>query len=86
MAKVLSIEIGSTLTEIVEMDYKARNPKVYKSLMISTPEGVLDEGMLYDYENFAQALKKMLKTKGFKAKKVIFSVSSQELYMKYYIQ
>jgi len=79
MAKVLSIEIGNTLTEIVEMDYKARNPKVYKSLMLSTPEGVLDEGMLYNYENFAHALKKMLKAKGFKAKKVIFSVSSNRI-------
>lgn len=79
MAKVLSIEVGTTLTEIVEMDYKVRNPKVYKSLMISTPEGVLDEGMLYGYEHFADALKKMLKLKGFKAKKVIFSVSSNRI-------
>lgn len=79
MAKVLSIEIGTTLTEIVEIDYKVRNPKVYKSLMISTPEGVLDEGMLYGYENFAMALKKMLKAKGFKARKAIFSVSSNRI-------
>ena len=79
MAKVLSIEIGSTLTEIVEMDYKVRNPKVYKSLMISTPEGVLDEGMLYGYEHFADALKKMIKSKGFKAKKAIFSISSNRI-------
>ena len=79
MAKVLSIEIGTTLTEIVEMDYKVRNPKVYKSLMISTPEGVLDEGMLYGYEHFADALKKMIKSKGFKAKKAIFSISSNRI-------
>lgn len=79
MAKVLSIEVGATLTEIVEMDYKVRNPKVYKSLMISTPEGVLDEGMLFGFEHFADALKKMLKLKGFKAKKSIFSVSSNRI-------
>lgn len=79
MAKVLSIEIGNSLTEIVEMDYKARNPKIYKSLMLSTPEGVLDEGMLCGYENFALALKNMLKNKGFKAKKAVFSVSSNRI-------
>ena len=79
MAKVLSIEIGNSLTEIVEMDYKARNPKIYKSLMLSTPGGVLDEGMLCGYENFALALKNMLKNKGFKAKKAVFSVSSNRI-------
>ncbi len=79
MAKVLSIEIGSTLTEIVEMDYKVRNPRIYKSLMLSTPEGVMDEGMLYGFENYAQALSKMLKAKGFKAKRAIFSVSSNRI-------
>ena len=79
MAKVLSIEIGSTLTEIVEMDYKVRNPKIYKSLMLSTPEGVMDDGMLYGFENYAQALSKMLKAKGFKAKRAIFSVSSNRI-------
>jgi type IV pilus assembly protein PilM len=79
MAKVLSIEIGSTLTEIVEMDYKVRNPRIYKSLMLSTPEGVMDDGMLYGFENYAQALSKMLKAKGFKAKRAIFSVSSNRI-------
>lgn len=79
MAKVLSIEIGSTLTEIVEMDYKVRNPKIYKSLMLSTPGGVMDDGMLYGFENYAQALSKMLKSKGFKAKKAIFTVSSNRI-------
>ncbi|WP_026508194.1 pilus assembly protein PilM [Butyrivibrio sp. MC2013] len=79
MAKILSIEIGSSLTEIVEMDYRVRSPKVYKSLMISTPEGVLDEGVLVNYSAFAQALDRMLKKKGFSVKKAIFTVSSSRI-------
>ena len=36
--KVLSIEIGHGLTRVVEMDYKAKNPKVYNYFTFETPK------------------------------------------------
>ena len=48
MSKVLSIEVGNSLTKIVEMDYKSKNPKVYKCINIPTPDEVFDDGYISD--------------------------------------
>lgn len=76
MARVLSIEIGDSLTEICELDDHSKNPRVYRKLMISTPEGAIDDGMLQSCDGFAASLTEILRKKGIKTRKVIFSVSS----------
>ena len=43
---MLSIEIGCSATRIVEMDYQAKKPKVYKCVEVPTPEGAVRDGYL----------------------------------------
>ena len=51
MAKhVLSIEIGTQVTKIVEIDYKKKNPHVYRAVSFATPEGVIEDGVIRDKE------------------------------------
>ena len=79
MAKVLSIEIGKSLTQICEMDSHSKNPKVYKHLSLSTPAGVFEDGVLDSFDGFADALHTILRKKGIRAKKVVYSVSSGKI-------
>lgn len=41
MAKILGIEVGNSFTRICELDYKTKNPKLYKYITIPTPNGVI---------------------------------------------
>ena len=43
MAKVLSIEIGSSNIKIAEMDYPSRRPTIYKCIEIDTPEDYMGD-------------------------------------------
>lgn len=79
MAKILSIEVGYSLTRICEMDYKAKNPKVYKYVSIPTPEGVIEDGFLTDNAEFAAQLKKTLVENKIKTKQAVFSVTSSKI-------
>ena len=78
MAKVLSIEIGSAYTKIVEMDYQSKKPKVYRCLEIKTPEGAVSDGYLDEEKLPAlqEAIKEVLKTNKIRTKRVLFTVFS----------
>ena len=39
--RVLGIEIGENLTRVVEIDYKAKNPKIYNMFGFPTPPGMI---------------------------------------------
>lgn len=79
MAKILGIEIGSSITRICEMDYKTKNPKLYKYVCIPTPNGVVDDGFLSENVEFSLALKKALTDNKITTKQVIFSISSSKI-------
>lgn len=79
MAKILGIEIGSSITRICEMDYKTKNPKLYKYVCIPTPNGVVDDGFLSENVEFSLALKKALSDNKITTKQVIFSISSSKI-------
>ena len=78
-SRVLSIEINQIATKICEMEERTKNPKVYKSFMISTPEGVIQDGMLQPDEEYVKSITSLLAAHAIKAKKVIFSVSSSRI-------
>ena len=63
MAKMLSVEIGCSTTRIVEMDYQAKKPKVYRCVELKTPEGAVSDGYLNSakQENLKEAIKVTLK-------------------------
>ena len=50
--RVLSIEIGYSLTQVCEMDYNAKSPKVYGVFSMKTPDGILDDGYIRPTEEF----------------------------------
>ncbi len=78
-AKVLSIEVGSDITHVVEMDYKTRAPKVYQFFKIPTPEGVLVDGSIREDRAFVEQLKGELRAHGIKTRKVIFVMNSTRI-------
>ncbi|MBQ7065630.1 MAG: hypothetical protein IJN92_02310 [Lachnospiraceae bacterium] len=77
--RVLSIEIGYSLTQVCEMDYHSKHPKVYGVFSMKTPQGILNDGYIQPTEEFTRELKSYLDANGMNAKKVIFVVSSTKI-------
>uniref|UniRef100_UPI004057A781 pilus assembly protein PilM n=1 Tax=Acetatifactor sp. TaxID=1872090 RepID=UPI004057A781 len=78
-SRVLSIEINQVVTKVCEMEDKSKTPKVYKSFMVDTPEGVFADGTLDLDEGYVAMLKKAISLNKVKAKKVIFSIASSRI-------
>lgn len=74
--RVISIEVGKSITRAVEMDYKVKNPKIYSCFSFETPDGVLEDGIIRADENFCNVLKGAMKHFRIRSKKVVFTVSS----------
>lgn len=77
--KVLSIEVGSKFTRIAEVDYKVKNPKVYHTLTIDTPEGVSNDGVIKSTPEFVKKVRTKIAKNGMKSKKVIFTIASTKI-------
>ena len=79
-AKVISIEMGFSITKVCELDYQTENPKVYHSFVLDTPQGVLGEdGTVSLTEEFVSAFKEKIAESGMKSKQVVFSISSSKI-------
>lgn len=77
--KVLSIEIGSRLTRIAEVDYKVKNPKIYRTVVMATPEGIMNDGVLKVTPEFVKELKSKISQNGMKSKQVVFTLTSTKI-------
>lgn len=77
--RVISIEIGYSLTRVCEVDYKSKSNKVYNSFTVPTLDGVLNDGVLQLQPHYVEGLRKALQENKVKAKQVIFSVSSAKI-------
>lgn len=77
--KVISIEIGYSLTRVCEVDYKAKTHRVYKSFTIPTAEGAINDGALMITPEYADALKKALTENKMKSKQVMFTITSAKI-------
>jgi len=77
--KVLSMEIGNFLTKICEMEQKAKNPKIYHSFTLETPQGMLDDGTIAIREGFVDQIKKRLAEKNIHTKQIIFTIASTKI-------
>lgn len=78
-SRVLSIEIGYSLTRVCEISYGTKTPKVYKSFTVQTVEGVMNDGAIQVDSHYVQALNDGLREHKVKAKKVIFSMNSTKI-------
>ena len=79
MAKILGIEVGNSFTRICELDYKTKNPKLYKYITIPTPNGVINDGFLQENIEFSLAIKKALSDNKITTRQVIFTISSNKI-------
>ena len=77
--KILSIEIGVDVTHVLEMDYRVKNPKVYRSFSFQTPAGVIGEAGVRKSEEFRTALHKLLDANKIKTRKTLFVVNSGKI-------
>lgn len=79
MARTLSIEIGSSITRICELEYRAKTPRLYKYCSIPTPQGVWEDGFIHDNGELCLAVKRALSENQIKTKQVVFSVTSSKI-------
>ncbi|MBE5874159.1 MAG: hypothetical protein E7287_07085 [Lachnospiraceae bacterium] len=81
MAKVLCAEIGHSVMKICEMEYKAKNPKVYRCFEIPIPEGSCVDGYFNPdrQKKLVATVKKGLAKNRVRTKKIIFTVFSGKI-------
>lgn len=77
--RVISIEVGYTSTKIVEMDFRVKNPKVYKYVSVPTPQGVYEDGFLTENAEFYTSIKQAISFNKIKTKQVVCSVTSSKI-------
>lgn len=77
--KVISIEIGYSLTRVCEVDYKSKTHKVYGYFSLPTPEGMINDGILNLNETFVADLREALAEYKMKSKQVVFTLTSTKI-------
>ena len=77
--KVLSVEIGSKFTRIAEVDYKIKNPRIYNTVLLGTPAGVMNDGTLVFTPEYVRSFKAKLAQSGMKSRQVIFTITSTKI-------
>lgn len=78
-SKVLSIEIGYSLTKVVEIDYKVKNPKVYQSFVMETPSDLFQDDIITDHPKFSEAIRNRIADLGIRTKNAVFTLSSSKI-------
>lgn len=80
MAKVLSVEISDSVIRMCQMDYKKKNPRVYRHAMIETPQGAYRDGRVLKPEILKDVMVDALKeNKMYNTKDVVFSIASSKI-------
>lgn len=77
--KVLGIEIGQNLTRVVEIDYKAKKPKLYNMFSFPTPMDMVTDGVVRADGMFKSLLNSKLKEYHISTNKVIFTLNSARI-------
>ncbi len=80
MSRVLSIEVGYTLTSVCEIDYKAKSPKVYKRFTVPTLGGVFNSDDVIETDPYyVEGLRSAIREHKIKAKQIVFSIASSKI-------
>lgn len=77
--RIISIEVGYSVTKVCEMDFRSKNPKVYKYFSVPTPEGVYDDGFLTENPQFATTIKQALGFNKIKTKQAVCTITSSKI-------
>lgn len=79
MAKVLAVEVRASLIRVTEVDYKVKNPKVYKKFTIPTPEGAVQDDVIVLSDVLLNAVKDALNTHHIRTKQMVFALNSTKI-------
>jgi type IV pilus assembly protein PilM len=74
--KVISIKIGNSVTQVAEVDYGAKNPKIHHAFSFETPEGTIDDSGVRISDMLIGLIRNGMAGSGMKSEKVIFTLSS----------
>ena len=77
--KVLSIEVGYSITHVVEMDYEAKNPKIYNAFSFETPPDVLSDESVVVNESLIALMRQAMTQNGIRTTKAVFTISSTRI-------
>lgn len=77
--KVLSIQVGYSLTKVCEMDYQSKKPKMYHCFNVPTPDGVLNDGQITVRDDLIIRIVQGIYENHIKTRDVIFNVSSTKI-------
>ena len=77
--KVLSIQVGYSLTKVCEMDYQSKKPKMYHCFNVPTPDGVLNDGQITVRDDLIIRIVQGIYENHIKTRDVVFNVSSTKI-------
>lgn len=77
--KVLSIQVGYSLTKVCEMDYQSKKPKMYHCFNVPTPDGVLNDGSITVRDDLIIRIVQGIYENHIKTRDVVFNVSSTKI-------
>lgn len=77
--KVLSIQVGYSLTKVCEMDYQSKKPKMYHCFNVPTPDGVLNDGSITVRDDLIIRIVQGIYENRIKTRDVVFNVSSSKI-------
>ncbi len=77
--RVLSIEVGHSLTKVCEVESAGKAPKIFNSFVIPTPDGMVRDGAVDVNDEFVNQFLRMMTVKKIKTRKAIFTVSSNKI-------
>jgi type IV pilus assembly protein PilM len=77
--RVLSIEIGSVITRVAEMEYKTKNPRIYQVFTFATPPNMLADGNVTVSDIFVSQLRSNLSDRRITTKHAIFIINSNRV-------
>lgn len=77
--RVLSVEIGYSLTKACEIENPGKNPKICKTFLIRTPQGMIRDGIVDINEEFVNLFLRRMSQHHIKTRKAIFTVTSNRI-------
>jgi type IV pilus assembly protein PilM len=77
--RVLSIEIGSVITRVAEMEHKTKNPRIYQVFTFATPPNMLVDGNVTVTDIFVSQLRSNLSDRRITTKQAIFIINSNRV-------
>ena len=77
--KVLSIQVGYSLTKVCEMDFKSKKPKMYHCFNVPTPDGVLNDGQITVRDDLIIRIVQGIYENRIKTRDVVFNISSSRI-------